>query len=229
MAFEAGVMDKLAAIIWKDLLTEFRTKELFVTMLTFSILILMVFNFALGFSAAALPVMAPAILWISFMFAAVLGMGRSFAIELERGSIVGLLLTPVDRTLLYIGKTATNLVFVFAVELITLPLFVAFFNVSLFDHALSLVGVVVLGTVGFVSVGTLFSAIAANTRLKEIMLPILLFPVAIPVIASSVVLTKAVLNGGTLADAGDSLKLLVSFDIIFLAVSAVVFEYVIEE
>lgn len=222
-------MDKFVAVIWKDILTELRSKELLVTMLTFAILILLVFNFALGFSAGAVSVVAPAILWVSFIFASVLGMGRSFAMELERNSLMGLLLTPIDRSLLYLGKTATNLIFVFAVELLLLPLFVAFFDINLFQNAPSLLLVVILGTLGFVSVGTLFSAIAVNTRLKEIMLPLLLFPIAVPVIASSVKLTQSVLGGRGLSAAGGSLKLLVSFDIIFLAVSAVVFEYVVEE
>jgi len=222
-------MKKIWAIVWKDIITELRTKELFASMFTFALLIIVIFNFAFDFSAEIIPFAAPAILWISFTFAGVLGLSRSFALEKEGNSILGLLLTPTDRSLIFAGKMIGNIIFVFIVEAIILPIFVLFFNYNLFGNAVPLLLVILLGTIGFVSVGTLFSAMALNTKLREVLLPILLFPIIIPVIVASVKLCSAILNGRPINEAGSSLQILISFDIIFLVVCAIVFEYVVEE
>ncbi len=222
-------MRKITAILWKDFVTELRTKELLSAMFTFSLLILLIFNFAFSFSVENLQYLAPAILWITFTFAGILGLGRSFAIEKEGNSILGLLLTPIDRSLLYFGKMIGNLIFVFIIEAVTLVIFVLFFNYNLFNVILPLSFVIVLGTIGFVSVGTLFSAIALNTRLREVLLPILLLPIIIPVIVSSVKLTASILEGNSVFSAGSAIQILVSFDIIFIAACAIIFEYVLEE
>jgi heme exporter protein B len=222
-------MKKIWAIVWKDILTELRTKELFASMFTFALLIIVIFNFAFDLSVEFIPVAAPAILWVSFTFAGILGLSRSFALEKEGNSILGLLLTPMDRSLIFLGKMIGNIIFVFIVEAIILPIFVLFFNYNLFDYAIPLLLIILLGTIGFVSVGTLFSAIALNTKLREVLLPILLFPIIIPVILSSVKLSGSILNGGSMSEGGSSLQILVSFDIIFLVICAIVFEYVVEE
>jgi heme exporter protein B len=222
-------MKKIWAIVWKDILTELRTKELLVSMFTFALLIIVIFNFAFDFSVELIAVAAPAILWISFTFAGVLGLSRSFALEKEGNSIFGLLLTPTDRSLIFLGKMIGNIIFVFIVEAIILPIFILFFNFNLFSDVIPLLFVILLGTIGFVSVGTLFSAIALNTKLREVLLPILLFPIIIPVIVSSVKLSSSILNGRGIGETGSSLQILVSFDIIFLVLCAVVFEYVVEE
>lgn len=222
-------MRKITAILWKDFVTELRTKELLSAMFTFSLLILLIFNFAFSFSVENLQYLAPAILWITFTFAGILGLGRSFAIEKEGNSILGLLLTPIDRSLLYFGKMIGNLIFVFIIEAVTLVIFVLFFNYNLFNVILPLSFVIVLGTIGFVSVGTLFSAIALNTKLREVLLPILLLPIIIPVIVSSVKLTASILEGNSIFSAGSAIQILVSFDIIFIAACAIIFEYVLEE
>jgi heme exporter protein B len=222
-------MKKIWVIVWKDILTELRTKELLVSMITFALLIMVIFNFAFDFSVELIAVAAPAILWISFTFAGVLGLSRSFALEKEGNSIFGLLLTPTDRSLIFLGKMIGNIIFVFIVEAIILPIFILFFNFNLFSNVIPLLLVILLGTIGFVSVGTLFSAIALNTKLREVLLPILLFPIIIPVIVSSVKLSSSILNGSGIGKTGSSLQILVSFDIIFLVLCAVVFEYVVEE
>lgn len=222
-------MKKIWVIVWKDILTELRTKELLVSMITFALLIMVIFNFAFDFSVELIAVAAPAILWISFTFAGVLGLSRSFALEKEGNSIFGLLLTPTDRSLIFLGKMIGNIIFVFIVEAIILPIFILFFNFNLFSDVIPLLFVILLGTIGFVSVGTLFSAIALNTKLREVLLPILLFPIIIPVIVSSVKLSSSILNGRGIGETGSSLQILVSFDIIFLVLCAVVFEYVVEE
>lgn len=222
-------MRKIWTIVKKDIVTEFRTKELFTSMLTFALLIIVIFNFAFGFSPEILNQAAPAMLWIAFTFAGVLGLSRSFALEKEGSAVLGLLLTPTDRSLIYFGKMISNTLFVFITGLILVPMFVVFFNYDFLGTLLPLIPIILLGSIGFVSVGTLFSAMALNTRLREVLLPILLFPVIIPVIVSAVKLSSLVLAGESVFEARSALQLLVAFDIIFLAACSVVFEYVIEE
>ncbi len=222
-------MNKVWAIIKKDIVTELRTKELFSSMLIFALLVIVIFNFAFGFSTELLDLAAPAMLWISFIFAGVLGLSRSFALEKEGNAVIGMLLTPTDRSLIYAGKMISNTIFIFLVGLLMVPMFILFFNYEFLSTLIPLIPVIFLGAVGFVSVGTLFSAMALNTKLREVLLPILLFPIIIPVIVSAVEISGQVLDGNSLFAASSSLKLLVSFDIIFLTACAVTFEYVIEE
>ena len=222
-------MKKILAIVRKDIVTELRTKELFTSMLTFSLLVIVIFNFAFQFSTELVRLAAPAMLWITFTFAGVLGLSRSFALEKEGNAVLGLLLTPTDRSLIYFGKMISNTLFVFVVGMVIVPMFVLFFNYSFVDTLVPLIPVIFLGSLGFVSVGTLFSAMAINTRLREVLLPILLFPIIIPLIVSAVKLSGQVLEGESIAGASSALQLLVAFDIIFIAACAVVFEYVIEE
>ncbi len=222
-------MSKVWAIIRKDIVTELRTKELFTSMLTFSLLVTVIFSFAFGFSTGLVRLAVPAMLWITFTFAGVLGLSRSFALEKEGNAVLGLLLTPTDRSLIYFGKVIGNTIFVFIVGMIIVPMFVLFFNLGFQGTLLPLVPVIFLGSLGFVAVGTLFSAMAVNTRLREVLLPILLFPIIIPLIVSAVKLSGLVLEGKPLSEGASALQLLIAFDIIFIAACAVVFEFVIEE
>jgi len=222
-------MHKIWAIVKKDIVTELRTKELFSSMLLFALLIIVIFNFAFGFSVEILNLAAPAMLWIAFTFSGILGLSRSFALEKEGNAITGMLLTPTDRSIIYAGKMISNTIFVFIVGIITVLMFILFFNYAFAATLIPLIPIIFLGSVGFVSVGTLFSAMAINTKLREVLLPILLFPIIIPVIVSAVKLSGAVLEGNSVYTAASSLKLLVSFDIIFITACAVTFEYVIDE
>ncbi len=222
-------MNKVWAIVKKDIITELRTKELFSSMLLFALLIIVVFNFAFGFSVEVLNLAAPAMLWIAFTFSGILGLSRSFALEKEGNAITGMLLTPTDRSIIYAGKMISNTLFVFIVGILTVLMFILFFNYAFTATLIPLIPIILLGSVGFVSVGTLFSAMAINTKLREVLLPILLFPIIIPVIVSAVKLSGAVLDGNSIYTAASSLKLLVSFDIIFVTACAVTFEYVIDE
>lgn len=222
-------MKNIIAILYKDIIIELRTRELLSAMFTFAILLLVIFNFAFNLSHEVVKFAAPAILWVSFTFAGVLGLSRSFAIEKDGNSIMGLLLTPVDSSILFFGKMIGNLIFVMIVELIILPLFGLFFNFGFTGVIPSLLLVMFLGTIGFVSVGTLFSAVALNTKLREVLLPILLFPIVIPVIVSSVKLTGTILEGDAILFKDSALKILICFDLIFISACAVTFEYVLEE
>jgi heme exporter protein B len=165
---------------------------------------------------------------VAFTFAGILGLNRSFVQEQENNCIQGLMLTPIDRGAIYLGKFLGNLLFMTLMELVALPLFVLFFNLSLWEHLAALLLIMVLSTVGFAAVGTLFSAMSVTTRTREVMLPILLFPVVVPVIIAAVKATGKILGGKDLVDIISWVKMLAGFDIIFLVVCFLTFEYVVE-
>jgi len=219
---------KIIAIVVKDVAAELRTREMLSSMFVFSLLVILIFNFAFDLRAQNQKTLAPGVLWVAIAFAGMLGLSRSFIMEKDRGSIEGLLLTPVDRSAIYLGKMLGNVLFIVAVEIIILPIFVVLFNLSAGDLPL-LVGVMILGTIGFAGVGTLFSAMAIHTRAREVLLPILLFPVIIPVMLSAVKLTAAILDRLPFADVQNWFSLLVAFDAIFMALSFMLFDYVMEE
>ena len=220
---------KVWAIVWKDVVAEFRTKEMFSTMFVFAVLVIVVFNFAfdLRVSGERVRQVAPGALWVAFTFAGVLGLNRAFVLEKDRGCLEGLLLAPVDHTAIYFGKMISSVLFMLVVEALMLPVFTAFFGVNLFD--LRLVLIIVLGTVGFAAVGTILSAMTAQTRAREVLLPILLLPVAAPVLIAAVKATSGILDGLTLSEVARWLQLLLAFDIIFPTVAFMTFDYVVKE
>lgn len=218
----------VAAILWKDLVAEWRSKEALSGMVVFAVIALIIFNFALDLTAVAIPDVAPGILWVTFIFAGILGLNRSFLREKDQGSLEGLMLAPVDRSAIYVGKLVSTLVLLAAVEALALPLFAAFFNLAL--PVLPLLVPLALGSAGFAIVGTIFAAMAANTRLRDVLLPVLLLPILVPVVAAAVKLTSVVIAGRPmLAEAGNWLGLLVAFDLIFLTLSILLFDFVLEE
>jgi heme exporter protein B len=219
---------KVFAIVAKDVVAELRTREMFSSMFVFSLLVILIFNFTFDLRAENQRTLAPGVLWVSIAFAGMLGLSRSFIMEKDRGSMEGLLLTPVDRSAIFLGKMLGNVLFITAVEVIILPIFMVLFNLSAGDLPL-VVGVVLLGTIGFAGVGTLFSAMAIHTRAREVLLPVLLFPVVIPVMLAAVKLTAAILDRLPLADVQNWLSLLVAFDLIFMALAFMLFDYVVEE
>ncbi len=222
-----GFLRKILAIVHKDIIAELRTKEMFSSMFVFALLVIVIFNFAFELRVANVKQVAPGVLWVTFTFAGMLGLNRSFILEKDKGCLEGLLLAPVDRSAIYFGKMLGNLIFMSVVEAIVLPIFWVLFNPPLFSPALILV--IVLGTVGFAGVGTLFSAIAVHTRAREVMLPILLFPIVVPLMIAAVKTTGGLLDGQSLSEMHNWLNLLVGFDIIFLTVSYMTFDYVVEE
>ncbi|MBI4492125.1 MAG: heme exporter protein CcmB [Chloroflexi bacterium] len=221
-----GALDQISAIVWKDLLSELRTKEVVNSALLFAVMVLVIFNFAFDLRVENVAAVAPGVLWVTFTFGGVLTLGRAFARERDRGTLEGLLLAPVDRGAIYLAKLLTNVAFMLLVELVALPVFVALFNVPL-DWGLALL-VVLLGTLGFAGVGTLFAAMAAHTRAREVMLPLLLFPIALPVVIATAKATGAAI-GPPQGEAAAWLNLLVGFDAIFLTLSFILIEYVLEE
>lgn len=223
-------MRKIWLIVQKDLIAELRSKEIFSSMFIFSVVVLIVFNFSfeIGYEKKIAD-LASGILWVAFLFAGVLGLNRSFLLEKEKDCLQGLMLCPVDRGVIYLGKVIGNLLFIFMVILITLPIFSIFFNLSILPYLSGLSLIILLGTVGFISVGTILSAMSVNTKMREVLLPILLFPVIVPVLIACVKSTTKILDGRPLSEISGWLKLLLAFDIIYLVVSYLTFEYVIEE
>jgi heme exporter protein B len=219
--FTSGV----ASLLWKDLLTEWRRRELVASLVVFSLLVLLVFDFAFDLRSAEVPAAAPGILWVTFIFSGVLSLNSAFSAEKDRGTLEGLLLAPVDRGAIYLAKLLSSFVFMLAVELVALLVFGALFNVP--ANLPSLAAVVLAGTLGFATVGTLFAGVAANTRAREIFLPVLLFPISVPVIIGSVKATALAFGGPD--DGYPWLGLILAFDAIFLAVSFALFEFVIED
>jgi len=213
----------------KDLRLEFRSRTAFLSSLVFTALVLAIFNFARDPTVLSGADLAPGILWITFSFAGLLGLNRAFALERENRTIDGLLLAPVDRHALYLGKAIANLVFVGTVEAVALPLFALFFNVPLVPVLGPLLGVMALATVGFVALGTLLSAIAVNTRFAELLLPVLMLPFLVPPITSAVQMTARVFAGRPIAELSAWLKLLVGYDIVVVLAAFLVFEFTLDE
>lgn len=222
-------LKRVSAIVWKDVTSELRTKEIFTSMSVFSLLVIVIFNFVFDPGISNLEKILPGILWVAFTFAGVLGLNRSFVFEKDKDCLQGLMLCPVDRSAIYLGKMVGNVIFMLVVEVIALPIFSVLFNFSIWALLYRLSPVLVLATLGFAAVGTVFSAMSVNTKTREVMLPILLFPITIPVMIAAVKSTGAILEGSTLLSATSWLNLLVAFDLIFLVVSFLTFEFVIEE
>jgi heme exporter protein B len=221
------VFARIFAIFWKDMLTELRTKEFVISVLVFALLVMVIFSFAFGARTETTGLAAPGILWVALTFGGVLGFNRIFAVEKENSRLEGLMLCPVDRAVIYWGKLAGSFTFMLAVAIVLTPIFLALFNLPLFLPRLALI--IVLATLGFAAVGTLFSAVAINTRARDIMLPILFLPVVVPVIVAAVKATALVLADKPWGDMLTWLQILIAFDIIYLVVATLVFEFVVEE
>ncbi len=217
----------LSAIVWKDLAAEMRSRELLSAMLVFALLVILIFNFALELDAAARANVTAGVLWATFAFAGTLGLNRSMAMEKDRGCLDGLLLAPVDRSAIYFGKAIGNLVFMLVVEAIVLPVYSVLYSTNLFVPGLLLV--IILGSIGYVAVGTLLSSMAIQTRTRDVLLPILLFPLVIPVLIAAVKASNGYLQGLELIDIRPWINLLVVYDVIFIAIAFMVFDYVVEE
>lgn len=220
-------MNKVMTIIWKDLLSEMRAKEVATTMAVFAIMIVVIFNFAFDPGEDGIGLIAPGVLWVALTFAGVLSLNQTFAREKERNCLEGLMLCPVERGTIYWGKMLGGLIMMFAIEAIVTPVFLVLYDLPLFVPELALI--MVLATLGFVAVGTLFSALTMNLRAREVLLPVLFFPVVVPVIIAAVKATQVALDGEAFGEMASWLLLMGAFDAIFLVVSALVFEFVIEE
>lgn len=217
------------AIAAKDIRLELRSRTALLSAIVFSALVLVVFNFARDPTALAAIDLAPSVLWVTFAFGAVIALNRAFYVERENAALDGILLAPVPRGALYVGKLLANLAFVGVVEAVALPLFVLFFNVSMGPALPGILGVTALATVGFVAVGTIFSAMVVRTRFAELMLPVLLLPFMVPPLVGAVQVTARLLAGRPLSEMEGWLRLLTLYDIVFVTLCILVFPAVVDE
>src|SRR2546425_11881403 len=221
-------MKSMSAIIFKDIVIEMRNKESITSMLMFGVLVLVVFQFAFEATRVERELLAPGTLWVAYSFAAILGLNRSLAMEIDNDCLQGLLLAPVGRGELYLGKVASNFTFMVIAEMIVLPVFFILNNLSFDFRFLGIAGVSILGTLGIAAVGTILSTISANTRMKEVMLPILQIPLTVPVVIAAVEATSQILNNDK-PEISAWLTILAGFSIVYLTVSYLVFEFAVEE
>jgi len=217
------------AIAAKDIRAELRSKTALLSALVFAALVLVVFNFARDPTVLAASDLAPSVLWVTFALAAIVALNRAFNIERENAALDGLLLAPVSREALFVGKMLANLAFVGTVELVTLPLFTLFFNVNLGRALPGILGVTALATIGFVAVGTIFSAMAVRTRFAELMLPVLLLPFMVPPLIGAVQVTSRLLAARPLSEMWGWVRLLALYDIVFVTLCVLTFSAVVDE
>lgn len=222
-------LDQVTAIVWKDMIAELKTREMLSSMFVFSVLVILIFIFSINLSIVNANDVGPGILWVAFIFSGTIGLNRSFAVEKENGCLQGIMLTPVDRTAIYFGKMISNLLFLLIMEAFILPLFMVFFNVDILRSLFPLLFVIFLGTFGFCALGTLLSSMASNLKTREIMLPILLYPLLVPVVIGSVKLTDQLIVGKSLVDMTNWLGLILIFDIMCIATSIMTIDHILEE
>ena len=221
------LLHPVGIMVWKDILLELRSKDIIFSVLVFGLLVVVVFNFALNVTPQRVNDLAGGILWVAFAFAGTLAMNRAFVREKEQGGLEGLLLTPVSRDAIFLGKVLVSFIFMLIVEGVLLPVFAALLGFSAFSFHLLLT--ILLATLGFATVGTLFSAIAVQTRSREIMLPVLFFPVILPVLIGAVEASNRALGGEIGVGLGRWLPLIGVFDALFLVICPWLFSFVVEE
>ena len=217
----------MGAVVWKDLASEWRSREMVSAMLVFALLVIFIFNFALELNPQLRADLTSGILWVTLSFAGTLGLNRSMAVEKDRGCLDGLLLAPVDRTAIFFGKAIANMVFMLIVAAIIVPVYSILYTVNLFNPGLLMV--ILLGAWGYVAVGTLLASMAVQARTRDVLLPILLFPVAIPLLVAAVKASSGFLSAATMPEIAPFLNLLLVYDVIFTAIAFMVFDYVVEE
>jgi heme exporter protein B len=222
-AFFAAV----AAIVRKDLAVEWRSRQQLASMLVFALLVILIFNFALELDARVRAQVSAGVLWATFAFAGTLGLNRSMAIEKDGGALDGLLLAPVDRSAIYFAKMLVNTLFILVVALITLPVYGVLYNVNLWNGGLLLV--IALGAWGFSAAGTLLSAMAMQARSRELLLPVMLFPLVLPVLVAAVRASGSFLEGLEMEYIWPSLNMLIAYGAIMPALGLIFFDYIVEE
>ena len=225
----ADVLFAAWVIARKDLAIEFRTRSAFFSAVIFALLGLVIFYFAWDPTAVTVNDLAPGVLWVIFTFSGLLGLHRSFGVETEDHAIDGLLASPVSRESIFLGKAIANLIFVAAVQLIAIPALVVFYNLPLGNVAIPLIAIAFLAAVGLVAVGTLFSAMAVNTRLAELLLPMLSLPFFVPIVIAASQSTAKLLSGRPIIEAAAWIKLLIAFDTIFVAACTVAYPFTVDD
>ena len=222
-----GLLGPIATMVWKDILLELRSRELVISVIVFGLLVVIVFSFAIDPAPGQAEALAPGILWVAFAFAATLAMNRAFVREQEAGALEGLLVSPVSRDAIFLAKAAASFLFMLLIEAVLLPAYSVMLGFSALSWTLG--ATILLATLGFALIGTLFSALAAQTRSREIMLPVLFFPIVLPVILGAVEATTRAIGGDTFVGLGRWLPLIAIFDAVFLVICPWVFSFVVED
>lgn len=215
------------SVIKKDLLLEWRNKDALIAMTAFTVLVFLLFSFAVDSRPALLSEIASGAMWIAYLFAGAMGFNRLAQNERENNAFYTILLSPIDRSAVYFAKTIVNALLLILVELISLPVLVVFFNVDVWKLGLLLPLVLLIGTLGMAATGTLFSAMLVNIRMKDVMMPLLSFPLLSPLLIALVTLTRAVLAGHALPALW--LRVAVTYDLLFVAAGMILYEYLLEE
>jgi len=220
---------QVGAIVWKDVAIELRTRERVASMGAFTILVGILFNFAIDPTVVDPAEIASGLIWMTIIFGGMLGLGRTFQLEEEDGAFEGVLLSPIPRDALYLGKVASNFILLMVVTALVFGVFALFFSLGLGEHPLALALVVLLGVLGFVAVGTLFAAISARTSMGDTLLPVLVFPLLIPVIIFGVTATSSLFRGLPVSEVDGNIRMLGAFALGALAAGAVLFRHVVED
>ncbi len=223
------MLGKVWAVFRKDLLIELRTKDSLNAMLFFGIVVLVIFNFALESTRDTIRLAVPGVLWVSFVFSGTLGLNRMFASEKENSCLQGLLMVPMDRGIIYLGKMMAASVFMLIAEAVIFVFSLVFFNLTVWPEIPYLILVFFIGTLGFTSVGTILSAIAVNTRMREVLLPLILFPVVLPILVNAVEATSIILNSPDYSALKLPLTVMSTFTIVFGTLAYLLFEFVLED
>jgi heme exporter protein B len=216
-------------IVWKDLLCEIRSRENISSMFFFALIVILIFSFSLSMDQKTARDLMPGILWISFSFTGIIGLGKSFLVEVQNDCLEHLLMVPMSKGAIYLGKLTSNFLFMFSAEIILFPMFVIFFNLDVLEQIPMLLLIFFFGTLGLSALGTLFSAMTVQIRAREVMFPLLLLPLAVPVIIGAVEATRGGLNQEPLILYQHWIQLLVIFDVVFLVVSYWLFEFILED
>ncbi len=222
-----GFVKAVGAIVWKDLRAEFRSWELLTTMLVFSLLAILIFNFALDLDVKARISATPGVLWSTFVFAGTLGLNRSMAIEKDNGCLDGLMLAPVDRSAIYFGKFFSNLAFMLFIELVILPVYSLLYNINLLIPGLVIV--ILLGSIGYAAAGTLLAGMSVQTRTRDVLLPILLLPVTLPLVIAAVQSCNSILANGTFNEYQNWVNMLLAYDVVLISTSFMLFDFILED
>jgi heme exporter protein B len=224
----AGSLGIIWALARKDLLLEIRNRDVIVSIAGFILLVLAIFTFAVDIADRDNALLVgPGVLWAGVAFAGVIGLNRAFALEMERDTLEGLMLTPVSRDLIFLGKMLGNLLFLAISIAIALPVFAVLFNLVVLR--LEMLVIALLTVIGFSSVGTVFAAMSVRVRAREIMLPLLFLPVVAPLLLATIEATADLVAGNSWSEMSQWLQLAAAFDVVFLIVSAVIFQFILED
>jgi heme exporter protein B len=215
-------------IAWKDLVSEVRSRESISSMFFFALIILLIFSFSFSMDLQGSREIIPGLIWVAFSFTSIIGLGKAFTGELPNDCLESLLISPISKGAVYVGKLTAHLAFLLIVEVILFPMFVIFFNLDVLDQLPILLVIFLVGSLGLSAVGVLFSAITVQVRAREVMLPILLLPLSVPVIIGAVEATRGALSGDPLSLYRHWMELLIVFDGIFLVVSFWAFDWIME-